>query len=69
MAIRYVTGRVGALEGQLLADVAERMRRDESTLYIVVPKHLTLEEQGVFQLGYYHQRQALFTKKEEKENG
>ena len=43
MAIRYVTGRVGALEGQLLADVAERMRRDESTLYIVVPKHLTLE--------------------------
>ena len=34
-----------------------------------LPKHLTLEEQGVFQLGYYHQRQALFTKKEEKENG
>lgn len=34
-----------------------------------LPKHLTLEEQGVFQLGYYHQRQALFTKKEDKENG
>lgn len=32
-----------------------------------LPKHLTLEEQGVFQLGYYHQRQASFTKKEEKE--
>lgn len=24
------------------------------------PKHLTLDEQGAFQLGYYHQRQAAF---------
>jgi CRISPR-associated protein Csd1 len=28
------------------------------------PAHLTLEEQGMFALGYYHQRKALFTKKE-----
>lgn len=29
-----------------------------------LPKHLSLEEQGYFALGYYHQRQDLFTKKE-----
>lgn len=26
------------------------------------PRHLNIEEQGLFQIGYYHQRQALFTK-------
>lgn len=45
-----------------LADLCGRLTES-------LPKHLTLEEQGVFQLGYYHQRQALFTKKEDKENG
>ncbi len=34
-----------------------------------LPKRLTLEEQGVFQLGYYHQKQALYTKKEDRDNG
>lgn len=32
------------------------------------PKTMTLEEQGLFALGFYHQRQDFFTKKEEKEN-
>lgn len=27
------------------------------------PAHLTLEEQGVFVLGYYHQRAAFYSKK------
>ena len=27
------------------------------------PATLTLQEQGLFAVGYYHQRQALFTKK------
>jgi CRISPR-associated protein Csd1 len=30
------------------------------------PVHLTLDEQGVFQLGYYHQTQKRFTKKTEE---
>ncbi len=30
------------------------------------PPHLALEDQGMFALGYYHQRKALFTKKEAK---
>lgn len=31
------------------------------------PSHLTLEQQGLFAIGYYHQRQAFFTKKEKSE--
>jgi CRISPR-associated protein Csd1 len=31
------------------------------------PAHLTLDEQGVFVLGYYHQRAAFFTPKNNKE--
>ena len=33
------------------------------------PARLNLQDQGIFQLGYYHQKQNLFTKKEEKDNG
>ncbi|GAB1432352.1 type I-C CRISPR-associated protein Cas8c/Csd1 [Spirochaetota bacterium] len=32
------------------------------------PAHLNLHEQGKFAIGYYHQRQDFFTKKEDKEN-
>lgn len=31
------------------------------------PSYLNLEEQGLFVLGYYHQRQALYAKNEKKE--
>lgn len=31
------------------------------------PAHLDLQDQGRFFVGYYHQRQDLFTSKEEKE--
>lgn len=30
------------------------------------PKRLTLEEQGIFNLGYYHQVQKIYEKREEK---
>ena len=29
-----------------------------------IPRHLTLEEQGIFILGYYHQQQQWYQKKE-----
>ena len=32
------------------------------------PAHLDLQDQGRFFIGYYHQRQEFFTKKEEEEN-
>jgi CRISPR-associated protein Csd1 len=28
------------------------------------PTHLSLDDQGMFAIGYYHQRNALFTKSE-----
>ncbi len=31
------------------------------------PRHLSLEEQGLFALGYYHQRKTFFTKKEARQ--
>ena len=34
-----------------------------------LPKRLSVEEQGAFQLGYYHQKQALYTKKEDRNDG
>lgn len=33
------------------------------------PAHLSLEDQGIFQIGYYHQKQRMYAKKEEKDNG
>ena len=33
------------------------------------PARLDLRDQGIFQLGYYHQTQKRFMKKEEKKNG
>lgn len=35
----------------------------------VLPRTFSLEEQGVFILGYYHQNQKRYAKKEENENG
>ena len=31
-----------------------------------IPQHLSLDEQSMFILGYYHQTQQRYTKKEEK---
>jgi CRISPR-associated protein Csd1 len=33
------------------------------------PRHLSLEDQGKFVLGYFHQRQDLYTSKKDKEEG
>jgi CRISPR-associated protein Csd1 len=30
------------------------------------PSHLNFDEQGMFMLGYYHQRNDIYKKKEEK---
>jgi CRISPR-associated protein Csd1 len=32
-----------------------------------MPSHLVLEGQGLFAIGYYHQRQDFFTKKDKTE--
>ena len=33
------------------------------------PVRMGLQDQGIFQIGYYHQQQKLYTKKEDKDNG
>ncbi len=42
--------------------IAELLERMDTSF----PTHLSLQDQGVFALGYYHQRQKSFTKKEKK---
>ena len=32
------------------------------------PAHLSLDDQGLFAIGYYHQRKALYTKSDKKED-
>lgn len=45
---------------KLFSDILEKLHVGE------IPRHLPLEEQGVFILGYYHQKQKRYEKKEEK---
>lgn len=51
-----------------LAVNTERVIQDVVSSIATFPKTLILEEQGLFALGFYHQRQDLYTKKEAKEN-
>ena len=45
-----------------IGDIMNRIDQD-------YPARLDLREQGIFQLGYYHQTQKNYTKKEDKNNG
>ncbi len=47
---------------KLLSEVADKISIDG------VPLHLSLEDQGHFALGYQHQNQLFYTKREEKNN-
>lgn len=50
---------------QKLTDLQGRLDVDDGQI-LAYPKRLTLEEQGMFILGYYHEVQKRFEKKEEK---
>lgn len=50
---------------QKLTDLQGKIGVDESQI-LAYPKRLTLEEQGMFILGYYHEVQKRFEKKEER---
>jgi len=45
-----------------IGEIVEGMRVEE------MPSNLSLEKQGYFAIGYYHQRQSFFTKKEVNAN-
>lgn len=44
----------------------EKLKGDILQMVDQFPKHLSLDEQGEFVLGYYHQIQSFYTKKEDK---
>ena len=55
-------------------DVGQRVCYDKQVMALKgmlgegYPARMTLAQQGAFDLGYYHQTQKRYTKKEEKEN-
>ncbi len=53
-------GRKAGLAAVREKRIREIMCKIKDTGY---PRHLNIEQQGLFQIGYYHQRQDLFTKK------
>jgi CRISPR-associated protein Csd1 len=40
----------------------EKLMQEVCSHIQTFPRHLNLEDQGLFQIGYYHQRQDMFTK-------
>lgn len=46
----------------------DRLMEDIIDVIKEFPAHLSLNEQGLFTIGYYHQRKDLYTKKENKNN-
>ncbi len=60
--IRMSQHHIGKLEGGRKT-VAEKRIQEICSHIEAFPGHLGLADQGLFTLGYYHQRQDLFTKK------
>jgi CRISPR-associated protein Csd1 len=46
----------------------EKLLGEEISKFASFPAHLSLDDQGIFAIGYYHQRQDFFTTKEKTEN-
>ncbi len=61
--LRTYTHHLAKLEGGMKTN-RERLVQAIHTPLDSYPAHLTLEQQGIFAIGYYHQRQDFFTKKE-----
>lgn len=65
--IRLSQHHVSKLEGGKKV-VAEKRLQEVMGRLSGFPSHLKLEDQGLFAIGYYHQRQDFFTKKAKPEN-
>ena len=66
--LKLAQSHLNKLDGGLVVYYDKQMTKLCGRLTETLPKHMTLEDQGVFQLGYYHQKQALYTKKEDRNN-
>lgn len=59
--IRLTQHHMGKLEkGRLIT--REKLVQEICSHIQAFPRHLNIEDQGLFQIGYYHQRQDMFTK-------
>ena len=54
------------LGGGLAAYYEKRLTELHSLITETLPARMTLDEQSAFQIGYYHEAQNRYTKKEEK---
>ena len=54
------------LNGGLAAYYEKRLTELHSLITETLPARMTLDEQSAFQIGYYHETQNRYTKKEEK---
>lgn len=52
------------LEGGIKYNHEKQLRELTSKITESLPKHLNLDDQGIFMLGYYHQTQSRYVKKE-----
>jgi CRISPR-associated protein Csd1 len=59
--------RYGDESGRKIRDYADPKIGDVLDRIDVFPTHLSLDDQGLFVLGYYHQNKANYPKKEKAE--
>ena len=69
VAMREAAAWVKIVDGGLAVHMNRQLQALMGMLDEAYPSRLNLNDQGIFQLGYYHQRQKRFEKKEEKDNG
>lgn len=67
--IRLAQSHLKKLDGGLAVYMNKRLQTLMGMLDEAYPNRLNLNDQGIFQLGYYHQTQKHFEKKEDKDNG
>ena len=66
--IRLAQNHLNKLDGGIKVYYDKMITGLFNTMDESYPARLSLQDQGIFQIGYYHQKQRFFTKKEEQEN-
>ena len=67
--IRLAQAHLKKLDGGLSVHMNRQLQSLMGMLDEAYPGRLSLNDQGIFQLGYYHQRQKRYEKKEDRDNG
>ena len=67
--VRLAQAHLKKLDGGLSVHMNRQLQSLMGMLDEAYPGRLSLNDQGIFQLGYYHQRQKRYEKKEDRNNG